>query len=65
MYEQRHKGAKPNASLDLEIWQKGKAAVPVWAMYATSSNEIRASYLSLEALKDHEWALVVLFRSTD
>lgn len=146
-FKLRYKGAKPNASLDLEIWQKGKApvpagslldlffssdgrkndevevilaleddpnakslrvklgtfydsghsvgtytipleknlvsrgllydheprtfaaeegaTVPVWAMHATSSNEIRASSLSLEALKEQEWALVVLFRSTD
>ncbi len=44
---------------------EGDAVIPVWAMYGTSSNEIRASDLSLDALKEQEWALVVLFRSND
>ncbi len=41
------------------------AADPVWAMYATSSNVIRTADLTLEALKEQEWALVVLYRSTN
>ena len=42
---------------------EGDVAVPVWAMFASSSNGLRAA--DLESLKDQEWALVVLFRPTN